>query len=246
MKNFQKSLEILDNIIKRLEANTTTADKPVEKQEDQVADSKEKNQKAKQQKNTEKKTEGEGKPQKANKKTKTAPKELSPEEQLLELFSQADLRVGEIVECTKVEGSDKLYIEKISFGDETRQILSGLQPYVPIEQMKGKVVVFYNLKPRKLAGYNSEGMVMCNESKDKTVVELLRPREDAQVGERVGLNGQKLKLDEKPGFINSKNMTKFLEKLIVNSEGQAGFDKFELTTESGLVLKSDIKDGIIR
>ena len=64
-----------------------------------------------------------------------------------------DLRVGEIIEAKPLEGSDKLYIEKIKFAnDEVRQILSGLQKYVPLDQMKGKCIVYYNLKPRPLAG----------------------------------------------------------------------------------------------
>lgn len=44
---------------------------------------------------------------------------------------------------------------------EVREIASGLQKFVPIDQMKGKVIVMCNLKPRPLAGFNSNGMVVC-------------------------------------------------------------------------------------
>ena len=78
---------------------------------------------------------------------------------------QCDLRVGKILECEKHPESEKLYIEKIDLGEpdgKIRTILSGLQPYVTMEDMlKGKCMVFANMKPRKTAGIFSEGMVLC-------------------------------------------------------------------------------------
>lgn len=56
-----------------------------------------------------------------------------------------------------------------------REIASGLQKFVPLEQMKGKVIVMANLKPRPLAGFMSNGMVVCASNADHTVVELLIP-----------------------------------------------------------------------
>lgn len=103
----------------------------------------------------------------------------------------ADLRVGRIVECTRHPESAKLYIEKIDLGEgKLRTIGSGLQEFVPIEQMtEGLCVVFANLKPRKLADIMSEGMVMCAGNSDHTQVELMRPPEGSVVGERVVLEG---------------------------------------------------------
>ncbi len=102
------------------------------------------------------------------------------------------MRVGKILECGPLEGSDHLYKEKIDLGEVegARTILSGLQGKIPVEEMlQGYVVVFANLKPRKLAGVESNGMVMCASNADKSVIELIRPPEGSKVGDRVQLTG---------------------------------------------------------
>jgi len=80
------------------------------------------------------------------------------------LFYKCDLRVGKIESCIPHPESEKLYISQINLGDkepENRQILSGLQHHVTVEEMmKRQVIVFGNLKPRKLAGIPSNGMVL--------------------------------------------------------------------------------------
>lgn len=78
--------------------------------------------------------------------------------------SRLDIRVGKIVEVDKHPNGDTLYVEKIDLGEETgpRTIVSGLVPYVPIEQMKDRmVVVLANLKAANLRGVSSHGMVLC-------------------------------------------------------------------------------------
>lgn len=74
-----------------------------------------------------------------------------------------DIRVGKVVEVEKHPEADTLYIEKIDVGEpEPRTIVSGLAKFVPIEEMKGRmVVVLCNLKPAKLKGIMSAGMVLC-------------------------------------------------------------------------------------
>ena len=106
-------------------------------------------------------------------------------------WSQCDLRVGRIVECYPHPDSAKLFVEQIDLGEgRLRTIASGLQDFVPLEDMtKGLCVVFANLKPRKLADLFSEGMVMCAGNADHTQVELMRPPEGAKVGERIQLEG---------------------------------------------------------
>jgi len=88
-----------------------------------------------------------------------------------------DIRVGKIVEVWANPNSEKLYNEKIDMGNgEIRGIASGLQQFIPLEGMKDQlVVVMCNLKPRKLADYMSAGMVLCGETEDKKVVELIEP-----------------------------------------------------------------------
>lgn len=98
------------------------------------------------------------------------------------------MRVGEIIEAKTIEGNDKLFIEKIKFADnEVRTILSGLQGYVPLEEMRGKCIVFYNLKPRPIIGIPSEGMVMCVSNSDKSKINILWPTDDIPLGTRVSL-----------------------------------------------------------
>lgn len=76
-------------------------------------------------------------------------------------FSKVELKVGKILECEKVEGSDKLLKSKVSIGDEVKQIVSGIAKYyTPEEMVNKKVIVVVNLKPVKLRGVLSEGMIL--------------------------------------------------------------------------------------
>lgn len=67
--------------------------------------------------------------------------------------------------------------------------------------MKGKCIVFYNLKPRPIAKIPSEGMVMCVSNSDKSKIDLLRPDPDTPLNTRVNLLGKNLELND-VGFIN--------------------------------------------
>lgn len=108
-------------------------------------------------------------------------------EEVWDTFSKCDLRVAKIVSCEPHPESEKIYREKVDVGEgELRDIGSGLNGYIPLEEMtKGLVVVFANLKPRKLVDIMSNGMVMCASNADKTKIELIRPPEGSKVGERV-------------------------------------------------------------
>ena len=98
-----------------------------------------------------------------------------------------DIRVGRITKCWKHPEADSLYVEEVDVGEaEPRQICSGLVAFVPLEAMEGaRVTVLCNLKPRKMRGVTSQGMLLCasNDAHDK--VELLSPPEGAAAGERV-------------------------------------------------------------
>lgn len=72
--------------------------------------------------------------------------------------------MGKIVHVSKHPDADSLYVEKIDLGEPSgpRTIVSGLVNYVPIEEMQNRmVVVLANLKPAKLRGVDSHGMVLC-------------------------------------------------------------------------------------
>lgn len=78
--------------------------------------------------------------------------------------SRLDIRVGKIVDISKHQDADSLYVEKVDCGDATgpRTIVSGLVNFVPIEEMQSRlVVVLANLKPANLRGVLSHGMLLC-------------------------------------------------------------------------------------
>ena len=88
-----------------------------------------------------------------------------------EKFLDLDIRVGKVLECEAVPKSSKLLRFTIETGSETRQILSGIAKYYKPEDLIGKNVLFIaNFAPRKMMGYESQGMILSAEYKDKLVV----------------------------------------------------------------------------
>ena len=82
-------------------------------------------------------------------------------------FEKLDLRVGKVIECEKVEKSEKLLRFTLQVGSETRQILSGIAKYHKPEELIGKNVIFVaNFKPRKMMGMESQGMILSAEFGD--------------------------------------------------------------------------------
>ena len=76
-------------------------------------------------------------------------------------FAKVELKVGEVIKCEKVEKADKLLKSQIKIGAEVRQVVSGIAKFYSPEEMVGKkVVVVTNLKPVKLRGILSEGMIL--------------------------------------------------------------------------------------
>lgn len=83
-------------------------------------------------------------------------------------FGKIDLRVAKVLACEKIKGSDKLLKLQIELGDEKRQIVSGISKYYTPEEMVGKtVIVVANLKPVKLKGEDSMGMILSAENDGK-------------------------------------------------------------------------------
>ncbi len=86
-------------------------------------------------------------------------------------FLELDIRVGKVLECEAVPKSSKLLRFTIETGSETRQILSGIAKYYKPEDLIGKNVLFIaNFAPRKMMGYESQGMILSAEYQDKLVV----------------------------------------------------------------------------
>jgi len=107
-------------------------------------------------------------------------------------ISRLDFRVGKIVQVDQHPDADGLYVEKIDLGEgqprTVRTIVSGLVKHVPIDQMRNRmVIVLCNLKPSKLRGIVSEGMVMCASTPEK--VEVLLPPPGCVPGDLVDFEG---------------------------------------------------------
>ncbi len=101
-------------------------------------------------------------------------------------FAKLQFVVGEIVACEEVKKSKKLLCSQVKIGNTTRQILSGIKAWYSPEQMVGKkVMVLLNLKPAKMAGLESEGMILCAEDADGNVV-LMTPEADVPAGAEIG------------------------------------------------------------
>lgn len=97
-------------------------------------------------------------------------------------FDKIALKVAEVAACEKVEKSDKLLKLTVRIGAEERTVVSGIAKHYTPEQMIGKkVVLVYNLKPAKLRGIESQGMVLCAEDKEGRVI-LLSPECDVESG----------------------------------------------------------------
>jgi len=101
-------------------------------------------------------------------------------------WSKLDLKVAEILEVEEVENADKLYKLKIDLGTETRTLIAGLKQYYTKQELEGKrVIVFVNLKPKKLRGIESQGMVLAAVNADKSQVKLLQPDGAMELGSKV-------------------------------------------------------------
>ncbi len=85
-------------------------------------------------------------------------------------FDKVQIRVGEVLKCEKVAKSKKLLVSQIRIGEEVRQIVSGIAQYYKPEEMVGKkVAVVTNLKPVKLCGVESYGMILCASDDDNNL-----------------------------------------------------------------------------
>lgn len=100
-------------------------------------------------------------------------------------FTKMQFQVGEIIACEEVKKSKKLLCSQVKIGSQVKQIVSGIKAYYKPEEMVGKkVMVLVNLKPAKLAGVLSEGMILCAEGADGEL-SLLTPEKDMPAGAEI-------------------------------------------------------------
>lgn len=196
--------------------------------------------------NTDKSDKKEKKQKQQNPPKNKGNKKAEPEPDV-ENICKIDMRVGQITKVWKHPDSEKLYCEEIDIGEgKLRQIASGLQQYVPIETMENAmVVVLANLKAKKLAGFESHGMVMCAETPDKSAVELLVPPEGSKIGDLISVKGFER---VPPETLNPKKkiLESVIEDFIIDENGIAKYKDAEFVTDKGMIVATTIRKGIIR
>ena len=100
-------------------------------------------------------------------------------------FGKMQFQVGEIIACEEVPKSKKLLCSQVKIGSQVKQIVSGIKAYYKPEEMVGKkVMVLVNLKPAKLAGVLSEGMLLCAEDAEGNLA-LMTPEKDMPAGAEI-------------------------------------------------------------
>lgn len=101
-------------------------------------------------------------------------------------WQKLDLRVGEIVSVEDIEGADKLYKLEVDIGSGKKIVCAGLKKYYSEDElMNKKVILFTNLAPRKMRGIESNGMILAAVNEDESVVSLISPDKDVELGSRV-------------------------------------------------------------
>ncbi|XP_031833021.2 tyrosyl-tRNA synthetase isoform X1 [Nomia melanderi] len=157
--------------------------------------------------------------------------------------TRLDIRVGKIVEVSKHPDADSLYVEKIDVGDENgpRTIVSGLVNFVPLEEMKDRmVVILANLKPANLRGIQSHGMVLCASVDEPTKrVEPLRPPTNSKPGDKITVEGYENGTPDDILNPKKKVWEKLQPDLVVNGNGEASWSGNPLFTASGGKITAD-------
>ena len=112
--------------------------------------------------------------------------DIEPKEEItFEDFEKMQFQVGEIIACEAVKKSKKLLCSQVKIGSQVKQIVSGIKAHYTPEEMVGKkVMVLVNLKPAKLAGVLSEGMLLCAEDADGNLA-LMTPEKEMPAGAEI-------------------------------------------------------------
>ena len=112
--------------------------------------------------------------------------DIEPKEEIAyDDFMKMQFQVGEVIACEEVPKSKKLLCSQVKIGSQVKQIVSGIKQHYTAEEMVGKkVMVLVNLKPAKLAGVLSEGMLLCAEDAEGNLA-LLTPEKDMPAGAEI-------------------------------------------------------------
>ena len=165
----------------------------------------------------------------------------------IQLFRKSVLKVGYIQSCKALETSDKLYQLEVDLNEgSSRQIMTGLKQIISIDEIiSSKVIIYSNLKPRKIAGEISNGMLLCAYD-DNDKFDILRPDQQSKIGEQVYLEGIEREETENK-IVNPKQMLKYLDRLSTSAdlgvqfEGEDG-KQHVMRTDSGRLYVNELRN----
>ena len=162
-------------------------------------------------------------------------------------FSKMDIRVGQIVKIWEHSGADKLFCEQIDVGSEKPlEIASGLRGHYKLEEMENrKVLVVCNLKPSKMVGFESQGMVLAAKSTDGSKVELIDVPDGAVVGERVFVVGEEGEPHSSTQVRKRKTWETVASQLMTAGDGTAMWSSKPIQTSAGACRAASLADAPI-
>merc|ERR1711884_491115 len=162
--------------------------------------------------------------------------------------SRLSIKVGKIVEVSRHPDAEALYIEKIDLGEAVpRTIVSGLVNFVPIEEMKDRmVVVLCNLKPAKLKGIESFGMVLCASRDDPKEVEPLSPPEGSNPGDKCFIEGFEDKDPDEQLNPKKKVWEKLAEGFKTSDDCKAQWKGNNLMSKQGIITCKKVNNAPVK
>ncbi|ETM53543.1 methionine-tRNA ligase [Phytophthora nicotianae INRA-310] len=178
---------------------------------------------------------------------KAKPAKAKPAKAATPLFASLDIRVGVISKVWKHPESDKLYCEEIDIGEEEpKQIASGLQAFYSLEEMQNrKVLVLLNLKPAKLGGFKSHGMVLCACDEAHENVQFVEPPTDAKVGERVTIASESGEPLSAAQIKKQKVLEKVSPDFVTDDNCVATYKGEQIMTSAGACTAKSLKKAFI-
>jgi len=163
-------------------------------------------------------------------------------------YEELDVRVGKIVEAWEHPDSEKLWCERIDVGEEEpREIASGLRAYyATAEDLTGRsVIVVCNLKPAKLGGFPSNGMVLCASSPDRETVAFVEPPEGSAPGERVLCEGKAAVAPASANRVKKKKLMEAAAEELKAVDTVATYKGMSLCTAAGPCKSPTVSEGTI-
>jgi len=163
-----------------------------------------------------------------------------------------EFKVGQITKVWVHPDADKLYCEEIECGEEKpRQIASGLRPYYTLEEMEGqRLLVVSNLKTKKLAGFPSQGMVLCAAEKKEDgseFVEFVEPPQGAPLGEFITFEGLPLPEPFSGAQVEKKKVFQACaEGMKTTDDCYASWNSHIFMTSAGPCKSKTIRNGAMR